>query len=231
MSEGLLAEESAKRGRIMIVRHAQSAANAGERTSDPATIPITDTGTCQAQCVADLVSERPRVIALSRYLRTVQTGEPLLRRYPDVPVEEWRVEEFTYLDTAACVGTTYAERKGLRDAYWKRCDPLWADGPGCECFANFIQRVRRLEKTLCLRDAGETIVVFTHGFVMRTLLWLQQRKAGPITSTEMEDFDSFQRRISVPNCAVLRASPNGSGHLRLSANVFVAHIPMHLRTE
>jgi hypothetical protein len=77
----------------------------------------------------------------------------------------------------------------------------------------------------------KTIVVFTHAFVMRTLLWLQQGKAGPITNTEMEDFDSFGRRISMPNCAVLRSSRHGSGHLRLSANVFVAHIPMHLRTE
>jgi probable phosphoglycerate mutase len=181
--------------------------------------------------VADLVSDRPRVIAVSRYLRTIQTAEPLLRRYPDVPVEQWRVEEFTYLDRAFCAGTTYAERKGLRDAYWKRRDPVWADGPGCECFADFIQRVRRLEQTLSLRDPDETIVVFTHGFVMRTLLWLQQRTVGQITGAEMADFDSFRRRISVQNCATLRASPNATGRLRLSATVFVGHIPVNLRTE
>jgi len=222
--------ERAEEGPIFIVRHAQSAANAGGRTTDPAAIPITDTGAAQAQCVGDLFSNRPRVIAVSRYLRTVQTGEPLLRRYPDVPVEEWRVEEFTYLDTAACAGTTYAERKGLRESYWKRCDPLWADGPGCECFADFIRRVQRLEKTLSLQDAGETIVVFTHGFVMRALLWLQQH-TGPITRTEMAGFDRFRRRVSVPNCAVLRASPNGIGRLSLSTNVSVAHVPVDLRTE
>ena len=228
MSGGRLAAQRAKEGRIFLVRHAQSAANAGGRTTDP---PITETGADQARSVADLVSDRPRVIAVSRYLRTVQTAEPLRQRYPDVPVEQWRVEEFTYLDTAACAGTTYAERKGLRDAYWMTCDPLWAAGPGCECFADFIQRVRRLQQTLSVRDPDETIVVFTHGFVMRTLIWLQQQIGGPITTRDMASFDSFRRRICVPNCAVLWASPNGNGRLRLSANVSVAHISTNLRTE
>jgi broad specificity phosphatase PhoE len=125
MSGGRFAGKRAEEGQIFIVRHAQSAANAGGRTTDPAIIPITNTGADRARSVADLVSERPRVIAVSRYLRTVQTAVPLLRRYPDVPVEQWRVEEFTYLDRTVCAGTTNAERKGLRDDYWKRRDPLW----------------------------------------------------------------------------------------------------------
>ena len=43
-----------------------------------------------------------------------------MRRYPGVLVERWPVEEFTYLDIAACALTTYAEREGLRDAHWSR---------------------------------------------------------------------------------------------------------------
>jgi|HubBroStandDraft_4_1064222.scaffolds.fasta_scaffold2038637_1 hypothetical protein len=35
---------------------------------------------------------------------------------------------------------------------WKSRDPLWADGLGCECFADFIQPVRWLEHTLSLQD-------------------------------------------------------------------------------
>jgi broad specificity phosphatase PhoE len=231
MSEGCLAKESVDRGRLFIVRHAQSAANAGHRTREPATIPITDTGTRQAQCVADLISERPSVIAFSRYVRTIQTGGPLLQRYPGVSVEQWRVEEFTYLDTRACAGTTYAERKARRDEYWTRCDPFWVDGFGCECFADFIARVGKFQRALGLRDADETVVVFTHGLVMRTLLWLQQRTAGQVTGAEMACFDRFCRKVSVPNCAVLPASANGTGRLQLSQNVFVAHISADLRTE
>lgn len=48
-SDGRIASEAAQRGRIFVVRDAQSAANAGERTVDPATIPITDQGARQAQ--------------------------------------------------------------------------------------------------------------------------------------------------------------------------------------
>jgi len=61
-------QELAEGGRIFIVRHAQSAANAGGRTADSATIPITDTGNRQAQRVADLVPSR-RARALQRARR------------------------------------------------------------------------------------------------------------------------------------------------------------------
>src|SRR3984957_19690377 len=103
-------------------------------------------------------SRRGPAASSSRYLRTVQTAAPLSRRHPGVPVEQWPVEEFTYLDTAACDGTSYAERKGLRDVYWRRCEPMWVDGPGCECFADFIERVRHFEQTLSVQDADKSVV-------------------------------------------------------------------------
>lgn len=221
MLEAPIAEED---GRIFIVRHAESAANAGGRTGEPATIPITETGVRQAERVANLISTRPSVIVVSRYARTVQTAAPLLKRYPSVPVERWPVEEFTYLDIAACAGTTYAEREGLRDAYWTRCDPLWADGHGCESFSCFIGRVRDFEHALSVRKQDETVVVFTHGLMMQALLWLQQHSSGKTDRVSMQDFDRLRKSISVPNCAVLRAATNGSGRITLSPNVIVAHL-------
>ena len=211
-------------GRIFIVRHAESAANAGGRTGDPATIPITEIGARQAECAASLISTRPAVIVVSRYSRTIQTATALLKRYPGVPVERWPVEEFTYLDVAACAGTTYAEREGLRDAYWSRCDPRWADGPGCESFRDFIGRVRDFEHALSIRKTDETVVVFTHGLMMQALLWLQRHSSGKTDRVSMQDFDRLRRSISVPNCAVLRAATNGGGRITLSPNVIVAHL-------
>jgi probable phosphoglycerate mutase len=170
----------------------------------------------------------------NRYFPLPENGpnrEPLLRRHVGVMVDQWRVEEFTYLDTAACGWTSYAERKGLRDAYWRRCEPLWVDGPGCECFADFIERVRHFEQTLSVQDADKSVVVFTHGLLMRALLWFRQHTSGQVTGSEMAVFDSFRRTVSVPNCAVLQASSDGSGRLRLSTDVFVDHIPEELRTE
>jgi hypothetical protein len=42
----------------------------------------------------------------SPHLRTQQTTAPTIERFPDVPVEVWPIEEFTYLqplaETARC---------------------------------------------------------------------------------------------------------------------------------
>ena len=233
LKQGAMREASISDGieedcRIFIVRHAESAANAGGRTADPATIPITEIGARQAQQVANIISARPAVVVVSRYLRTVQTATPLLKRYPGVPVESWPVEEFTYLDIAACAGTTYAEREDLRDAYWGRCDPLWADGPCCESFTDFIIRVRSFERELGVRNADETVVVFTHGLIMQALLWLQQHSSENSNRAAMKDFDGFRRSVLVPNCAILRAAKNG-GRIRLSPNVTIAHISVDRR--
>jgi broad specificity phosphatase PhoE len=225
MSEAGISGSIEEDGRIFIVRHAESAANASGRTGDPATIPITETGARQAQQIANVIPARPAVIVVSRYLRTIQTATPLLKRYPGVPVERWPVEEFTYLDIAVCAGTTYAEREGFRDAYWGRCDPLWTDGPGCESFTDFVARVRRFEQALSVRGADETVVAYSHGLIMQALLWLQQHSSGNTDRVAMQDFDRVRRSVLVPNCAILRAATNGSGHIRISPKVTVPRIP------
>lgn len=202
-------------GRVLIVRHAQSSANAGGRTSDPATIPITELGRSQAECVADLFSHPPGLIVVSSYLRTMQTAQPLMRRFPNVPVEEWPVQEFTYLDPAICRGTTYAERKGLVDAYWEALDPQLRNGDLCETFSGFIERIAGVRARLQRQVLNRCTVVFTHGYVMKALIWLQLYPVAQIRRGEMAAFDSFRRRLSTLNCCVLHDEVLGTG-LRLT---------------
>ena len=76
-----------------LVRHGESAANAGTATTDPATIPLTPRGHDQAERVAVALSERPDLIVVSPYLWTRETAEPAMRRFPDVPVETSRASE------------------------------------------------------------------------------------------------------------------------------------------
>ena len=73
--------------------------------------------------------------------------------------------------------------------------------------------------------------MFTHGFVIRTLLWLQDNTIGAIISAVMAGFDTYQRSVSVPNCAVLRGSRGKSGRLLLAPTVHIAHLPADLRTK
>ncbi len=215
---------------LLIVRHAQSLANAGFKTEDPNATAITDLGLRQAQCVAGLLEEQPDLVAISSYLRTAQTAAPLLAQYPTSKVEVWPIEEFTYLNMAACARTTYRERQGLRHAYWNRCDAEWIDGPGCESFASFVRRVRQFEQMLNRRPAHETVVAFTHGFVMKLLLWLHSRNPPRAGCSEMADFHRIQEKLAVPNCGILCAATGDDGTLGFSDGVAVSHIPPKLRT-
>jgi len=154
--------------RHWLVRHGESAANAGSATTDPATIPLTLTGCDQAERVAAGLSQRPDLIVVSPYLRTQQTAEPTMRHFPEVPVETWPVQEFTYLSPSRCIDTTAEQRRLLVEAYWHRCDPDHDDGPSAESFSAMLGRVRDLQDRLAAHPAG-CIAVFTHGQVMQAL--------------------------------------------------------------
>jgi len=52
---------------IWLIRHAESIANAGAATSQPSTIPLTDRGTQQAECVAASFTKQPDLVVLSPY--------------------------------------------------------------------------------------------------------------------------------------------------------------------
>jgi len=79
--------------RRWLIRHGESAANAGAVTTDPATIPLTEAGRDQARSIATTITRKPDLIVVSFYLRTQQTAEPSMRRFPDVLVETWPMQE------------------------------------------------------------------------------------------------------------------------------------------
>lgn len=155
--------------KIVLIRHGESAANAGLATSDPASIPLTETGRLQAEQIAEKVKIVPDLIIVSPYLRAKQTAEPMITRFPQAKVECWpEVREFTYLSPASCIGTTTEERKERVKAFWQAADPCYVDGEGAESFSRFMQRVDLVLQKLDDVDA-KNILVFTHGQFMRAL--------------------------------------------------------------
>jgi broad specificity phosphatase PhoE len=82
---------------IFLVRHAESKANIGLPTSDPATIGITENGKYQSAKFAEEIKIAPDLIVTSRYVRTLQTAQPLIEKYPQANLETWSIHEFTYL--------------------------------------------------------------------------------------------------------------------------------------
>lgn len=70
---------------IWFIRHAQSQANAGERTADPALIELTALGKEQGSHVAGLFNRAPEMLVASPYLRARQTAQFVADKHPAVP--------------------------------------------------------------------------------------------------------------------------------------------------
>lgn len=190
---------------IYWVRHAQSTANAGERTDGTKAIILSALGQEQANELARSWSIRPGMIVVSPYVRTHQTAIPLTRKFEGVPAEEWPIHEFTYLSMSMGRGTTATERFQLAKPYWERMDPFADLGEGSESYASFHTRIAAcLARAIAFRGTGP-LMVFTHN---RVLCQLLQLVVNPPT-----DVHEGMRRMhgmctigkfEIPNCGVLR---------------------------
>lgn len=155
--------------RVILVRHGQSVTNAGGRSADQVSNPLTELGRAQSRDFAERLDCKPTLFVTSPFLRAQQTYEPLRQRFPDVPVEEWPIHEFSFLNPSLHKGTSEADREPHVVAYWQREDPAYADGPEAESFTLFLDRAREAIRRLVSSSPGGCIVVFTHGFFMQAV--------------------------------------------------------------
>ena len=153
--------------RIILARHGESVTNAGGRAADHVSNSLTELGRAQAREFAERLDCRPTLVVTSPFLRAQQTSEPLRQRFPDVPVEEWPIHEFSFLNPALHRGTSEADRESHVVAYWQRENPAYLDGPEAESFTLFLDRAREAIRRLGNSDPGGCVVVFTHGFFMQ----------------------------------------------------------------
>lgn len=192
---------------VHFVRHGESAANAGTATSDPALIPLTERGWEQARAVAETFSQAPALIVTSPYERAADTAKPSIERFPEVPVEVWPVEEFTYLSPSRCANTTAADRRPWVEGYWTSSDPEFVDGPGTESFASLIQRAR--ESLRRLRGMSGLVAVFGHGQFIQAVRWLIVESPVRIDSAAMRDFRAFDLEHPISNCQMITIGHDG----------------------
>ena len=153
--------------KVLLVRHGQSVANAGGKTADHDTNPLTELGRTQARNFAQRVEYKPTLFIVSPFLRAQQTSEPLRQRFPDVPVEEWPIQEFTFLEPARHKNSSEDDRQPHVTAYWQHRDPAFVDGQGAESFMQFLARAREAIHRLTTMKPGGCIVIFTHGYFMQ----------------------------------------------------------------
>ncbi|MEO6805353.1 MAG: histidine phosphatase family protein [Edaphobacter sp.] len=153
--------------KVILVRHGQSVANAGGRTADHDTNPLTELGREQSRSLVERLNCKPTLFVVSPFLRAQQTAEPLRKRFPDVPVEEWPIYEFTFLEPSEHRGTSEDDREPHVAAYWQRGDAAYVAGNGAESFISFLDRAREAIRRLVNLNPGGCITIFTHGYFMQ----------------------------------------------------------------
>ena len=184
---------------VRLIRHGESAANAGEPTRDHASIPLTAKGLEQARAVAQSITSAPGLILASPFLRAQATALATAAIYPSAAFETWPIQEFTYLAPERCVDTTLAQRRDWVEAYWERSDPAFSDGEGAESFIDLVTRARAFLERLAEQSASD-IVVFSHGQVMNTVRWLLKEKPQEIDSRAMLDWRQYEMANHLSNC-------------------------------
>lgn len=185
---------------VRLVRHAQSAANAGLSTTAPDTIPLTDLGRLQAQALADSMVSVPDLIVASSFERARDTAIPTAKRYSSVPFEIWDVEEFTYLSPERFAGTTQADRKPMVDSYWGAGDQSLIDGSGAESFVELLERAKMMLDQLGHSDA-KSVLIFSHGQFIRAVAWFIQHGEEAGSPDMMRRFRELDVGEPLVNCA------------------------------
>lgn len=185
---------------VRLIRHAESAANAGLVTTAPDTIPLTDHGRSQAIALAETISVVPDLIVSSPFERAKATALPTANQFGDVSMEIWAVEELTYLSPGRFAGTSQADRKPMADAYWQLGDMESIDGPGAECFSNLLLRAKAMLDRLTTSEAN-TVLVFSHGQFIRAVAWFIRLGEAGGTPENMRLFREIDTKDPLPNCA------------------------------
>ena len=166
--------------RAIFIRHGQSTGNAGMPCHDLATIELTEKGWNQARKAATDWTETPSLIVTSPFLRTQQTAVPTIERFPDVPVEVWPIEEFTYLQPSRWNGTLAADRAPHLVRYWGDADPAYCDGEGAESFGALLRRAEAALGRLAALHSPGPVYVFSHGQFIQAV-------RAVVTESELDD--------------------------------------------
>lgn len=212
---------------IYLIRHGQSQSNAGVPTEHPAKSLLTDLGHKQADYLAKAINTKPDLIITSPYIRSKETAEYIIDRYPDSQTKEMSVEEFSYIHPDKYFKTTSKERKPFTNAYWDKCDPDYTDGVGAESFSHFFNRVYTTLEEIKKQD-GLTIVV-SHGHYIRLAFWMLLMNIHNLDIEKMKLYSYLRYSIRIPNVSILKVKLISDREVQMS-NFIYDFLPEELRT-
>ena len=184
-----------------LVRHGQSASNAGLPTVGHGEVPLTALGREQAREIARRVDRQPDRLIVSPFLRAQETAAPIRERWPRTPCEVWPIQELTYLSPARCKGTTADMRRPWIEAYWRGCDPDYLDGPDAESFRAFMARLGDFDSRLSALG-GDFAIAVGHGQFFRAYLWSRDRGFA-VAPEWMRDYRAAETSQPMANCEII----------------------------
>ena len=156
--------------KFIIVRHGYSVANKEKRFSGQMDIPLDEVGLCQAQSVADYIVENFKVdsIYTSDLIRTVQTVKPTAER---LGLAINKCKELREVDVGSWQGRLVED---IKNEYPEDFE-IYLKTPGLSRFgdgenhAECLNRAKEFLDKLAEENEGKTIVIGTHGGVIRAL--------------------------------------------------------------
>lgn len=219
---------------VFLVRHGESQANAGVATPDPVKVKLTSLGEKQAKQVAAFFQESVplNLIVHSPYLRTKQTAEPTKHLFTNTTLEEWEVQEFTYISSMHQEHSTTQDRKPLVEVYWTMCEPSYMDGfypsfifsPHSESFKVFIWRVQAFIRRLKEVDNRcQNIAIFSHEQFIAAVLWCIKCEPTEITPDTMREFRHFFYQNRIPNGGIVELKVRRS-HIEWDQELLTKHL-------
>lgn len=182
---------------IIYVRHAESAANAGEITKPNNDIPLSKAGRTAALELAQTLPAEPSLVLVSRALRTRQTAEPYCRRIGIEPIVEPLLDEFQIICPSLIAGMDGRQRRAIVDPLWIDPDPERRMGRGADTFTEFQERVR-LFIDHRLDSLPHGTVVFGHGIWCGMLQWLLEGRQAD-SPKAMAAFRLYQQQLQMKN--------------------------------
>ena len=161
--------------KLLLIRHGYSSGNKDSRFSGQIDLPLSEEGLHQAELVCDYIEKSYQVDAIysSDLVRAVDTVKPLAAAL-DLPIQIY--PELREINEGVWQGQLMTEVQAKEPeayAYYKANLGLY-QFEGGECYTTLLQRLLPMIDKIVADNPGKTVVIGTHGAVVRGLLSVWQ---------------------------------------------------------
>jgi len=155
---------------LLLVRHGETDYNRNNIIQGTRDVPLNEIGRQQAHDLSERLVDLPIHAAYSSYLQRAYETAQIVARPHDLPVNQYA--ELNEMDFGNFEGQLYKDVKKL----WDVIPEAWDNGEVDRGFENgenplqVLQRSQAIFKSIIDRHPAETVLVVTHGRLMRILL-------------------------------------------------------------